>query len=110
MISSMADQHLLRPIHPNERLGLGYGRRNEQRREQVRELLEDYVDDATGQPFSFAAIADHLGLSRERVRQLALEVCGLRGMVRRLGKPGEKATAWLRGGRRKFVKEGSQSQ
>ena len=100
----MADQHLLRPVHPNECLGLGRGRRNEQRRDQIRELLEDYVDDATGQPFSFAAIADHLGLSRERVRQLALEVCGLKGRNK------IKGVLKLRGVRRKFVKEGSVGQ
>jgi len=85
-----------RPIHPNERLALGRARKNEVRREQVRELVEEWVDKETGLPLSFAAIADELGLSRERVRQLALEVAGVRGRVRVKGK------LTLRGRRRYF--------
>ena len=84
-----------RPVHPNQRLSLGHGWRNEQRREQVRELVTQ-VNHKTGRPLTFAAIADELGISRERVRQLALEVAGVRGRVRVKGK------LTLRGRRRYF--------
>lgn len=72
-----------RPVHPNQRLSPGQSRRNERRREQVRELVEQHVNQATNLPLTFAEIADLLGISRERVRQLAKEELGVGGRDRR---------------------------
>jgi hypothetical protein len=109
---------LVRPDHPNLHLARGTGQRNERRRQQVRELVSQ-TDAETGLPLTFAAIADLLGISRERVRQLAWEEAGVRGKIRwkaeegqegRQGKGqgeemGGREMVMLRGQRRYFKKE-----
>ena len=72
-----------REVHPNQRLSPGQARKNLSRREQVRELVEQHVNAATSLPLTFAEIADLLGISRERVRQLAKEELGVGGRDRR---------------------------
>ena len=92
-----------RPTHPNERLARGRGQRNQSRRQDVADLLEwrDEAEGGTGLPLSFAQIGEELGISRERVRQLAWEVAGVRGRVK------SKGMTLLRGSRRYFKKEGT---
>jgi hypothetical protein len=89
---------MTRQVHPNQRLSAGRGHLNQSRRERVRELVQEWVDKKSGLPLSFAAIADELGISRERVRQLAWEEAGVRGRVKRRGE------VKLRGQRRFFEK------
>jgi hypothetical protein len=64
--------HPSRPVHPNQRLSHGRGRKNIARREEVGRLLGE-VDEQTGRLLTLAKIGEMVGLSRERVRQLAGE-------------------------------------
>jgi len=91
------------PVHPNQRLARGHARRNPDRRRQVADLVMQ-VDEQTGLPLTFAAIADQLGISRERVRQLAWEEEGVRGKVK------SKGMVLLRGRRRYFPPKKGEKQ
>ena len=98
-----------RPVHPNQRLSQGRGRRDEDLRRQLLHLLGQYDPDTLpphpGPPrlLSLAAVGDLLGVSRQRVWVLAQRE-GVRGMVAANG--GKK----LRGKRRRFEPEGKSSE
>lgn len=94
-------------VHPNQRLSLGRGQRDEELRRRLQALLAEYDPDTLPpnpgppRPMSLAAIADLLGISRQRVSVLAKRE-GVQAMVMEGGRKK------LRGKRRCFEPEGGE--
>ena len=98
------------PIHPNQRLSAGRGQRDPELRRRLLLFLRQHDPDTLPpnpgppRPLSLAAIADELGISRQRVSVLARRE-GVRGMTAASADDGRRK---LRGRRRYFEKESDQ--